>query len=144
MADVIAPVSRGSNSNAASPATSGSEAAFEHATGTPRAIASGRADRQRPRNVRPDNHANLRSKLTERLTLGCAVASRSGERERGKSDRIDAQAVARAVVTDGVERFPAAYLDERATESGCCLTTARAWFASAPASRTACAGICSR
>ena len=43
-------------------------------------------------------------------------ASRSGERERGKSDEIDAQAVARAVVKDGVEGFPAAYLDERAME----------------------------
>jgi transposase len=43
-------------------------------------------------------------------------ASRRGERERGKSDEIDAQAVARAVVKDGVERFPAAYLDERAME----------------------------
>jgi transposase len=42
--------------------------------------------------------------------------SRHGERERGKSDEIDAQAVARAVVKDGVERFPIAYLDERAME----------------------------
>ena len=43
-------------------------------------------------------------------------ASRRGERERGKSDPIDAQAVARAVVKDGVGRFPVAYLDERAME----------------------------
>jgi transposase len=43
-------------------------------------------------------------------------ASRRGEREPGKSDEIDALAVARAVVKDGVERFPAAYLDERAME----------------------------
>ena len=43
-------------------------------------------------------------------------ASRRGERERGKSDQIDAQAVARAVVNDGVDRFPAAYLDERAMD----------------------------
>jgi transposase len=33
-------------------------------------------------------------------------ASRRGEREPGKSDEIDALAVARAVVKDGVERFP--------------------------------------
>src|ERR1700682_4869606 len=39
-------------------------------------------------------------------------ASRRSEREPGKSDQIDALAVARTVVTDGVERFPAAYLDE--------------------------------
>ena len=43
-------------------------------------------------------------------------ASRKGEREPGKSDEIDSLAVARAVVKDGVERFPAAYLDERAME----------------------------
>lgn len=43
-------------------------------------------------------------------------ASRKGEREPGKSDQIDALAVARAVVADGVEQFPVAYLDERAME----------------------------
>jgi transposase len=42
--------------------------------------------------------------------------SRRGERQAGKSDEIDALAVARAVVKDGVERFPAAYLDEGAME----------------------------
>jgi transposase len=43
-------------------------------------------------------------------------ASRRGEREPGKSDQVDALAVARAVVKDGPERFPAAHLDERAME----------------------------
>jgi transposase len=43
-------------------------------------------------------------------------ASRKGEREPGKSDAIDALAVARAVVKDGVEQFPVAFLDERAME----------------------------
>jgi transposase len=43
-------------------------------------------------------------------------ASRRGEREPGKSDEIDALAVARAVVKDGAESFPAAYLDEDAME----------------------------
>ena len=43
-------------------------------------------------------------------------ASRRGERERGKSDQIDALAVARAVVKDGIESFPVAYLDEDAME----------------------------
>jgi transposase len=42
--------------------------------------------------------------------------SRKGQRERGKSDEIDAQSVARAVVKDGVQRFPVAYLDPRAME----------------------------
>lgn len=43
-------------------------------------------------------------------------ATRKAEREPGKSDEIDALAVARAVVGDGVERFPVAYLDERAMD----------------------------
>lgn len=38
--------------------------------------------------------------------------SRRGEREPGKSDQIDA----RAVLREGVERFPAAFLDEQAME----------------------------
>jgi transposase len=41
-------------------------------------------------------------------------ASRRDECEPGKSDEIDALAIARAVVKDGVERFPTAYLDEQA------------------------------
>jgi transposase len=41
-------------------------------------------------------------------------ASRKGEREPGKSDEIDALAVARAVVKDGVDQFPVAFVDERA------------------------------
>jgi transposase len=43
-------------------------------------------------------------------------ASRRGEREPGKSDEIDALAVAHAVVKDGPESFPTAYLDEAAME----------------------------
>jgi transposase len=43
-------------------------------------------------------------------------ASRRGEREPGKSDEIDALAIARAVVRDGAERFPAAHLDQAAME----------------------------
>jgi transposase len=43
-------------------------------------------------------------------------ASRRGEREPGKSDQIDALAVARAVVKDGPDHFPAAHLDEEALE----------------------------
>jgi transposase len=43
-------------------------------------------------------------------------ASRRGERQPGKSDEIDSLAIARAVVKDGVEEFPVAYLDEQAME----------------------------
>ncbi len=42
--------------------------------------------------------------------------SRREEREPGKSDQIDARAIARAVLREGVERFPAAFLDENAVE----------------------------
>ena len=43
-------------------------------------------------------------------------ASRKGEREPGKSDQIDALAVARAVVEDGVQQFAVAYLNGPAME----------------------------
>jgi transposase len=43
-------------------------------------------------------------------------ATRKGERKPGKSDQIDALAVARAVVNDGIDEFPAAYLNEQAME----------------------------
>jgi transposase len=39
-----------------------------------------------------------------------------GERQPGKSDQLDALAIARAVVKDGVEEFPVAYLHEAAME----------------------------
>jgi transposase len=42
--------------------------------------------------------------------------SRRGERTRGKSDPIDALAVARAALKEGPETLPAAYLDEEALE----------------------------
>ena len=43
-------------------------------------------------------------------------ASRKGERTRGKSDPIDALAIARAALKDGPQTFPAAHLDERSLE----------------------------
>jgi transposase len=43
-------------------------------------------------------------------------ASRRAEREPGKSDEIDALAIARAVVKDGVQKFPVAFLDEQSME----------------------------
>jgi transposase len=43
-------------------------------------------------------------------------ASRRGEREPGKSDQIDARAIARAVLREGIEQFPTAFLDEQAVE----------------------------
>ncbi len=42
--------------------------------------------------------------------------SRKGERTRGKSDPIDALAIARAALKEGPETLPCAHLDERALE----------------------------
>lgn len=42
--------------------------------------------------------------------------ARKGQRQPGKSDPIDALAVARTVLREGVERFQVAFLDERAME----------------------------
>src|ERR671921_2339152 len=46
-------------------------------------------------------------------------ASRRGKRRPGKSDEIDALAIARAVAKDGIEDFPAAPLDEQAMDRRC-------------------------
>jgi transposase len=42
--------------------------------------------------------------------------SRRGERKPGKSEQIDARAIARAVLREGIQQFPAAFLDEQAIE----------------------------
>jgi transposase len=42
--------------------------------------------------------------------------SRRAERSAGKSDVIDARAIARAVLKDGIDSFPMAFLDEQAME----------------------------
>jgi transposase len=51
-------------------------------------------------------------------------ASRKGEREPGKSDEIDALAVARAVVKDGVEKSRSRIWTSRRWRSACSVTTA--------------------
>jgi transposase len=51
-------------------------------------------------------------RVAPKLTAG----ARKGARERGKSDPIDAAAVARAAIREGVETLPGAHLDERALE----------------------------
>jgi transposase len=42
--------------------------------------------------------------------------TRRGERQPGKSDEIDAVAIARAAIREGIENLPAAFLDEQAFE----------------------------
>jgi transposase len=51
-----------------------------------------------------------------RVALQRMGASRRGERRPGKSDEIDALAIAGAVVKDGVQDSPVAHLDEHAMQ----------------------------
>jgi len=51
-------------------------------------------------------------RVAPKLTAGM----RKSSRERGKSDPIDATAVARAALREGIENLPAAHLDDRALE----------------------------
>jgi transposase len=44
------------------------------------------------------------------------AGARKSSRERGKSDSIDARAIARAALKEGIETLPTAHLDERALE----------------------------
>jgi transposase len=57
-----------------------------------------------------------RGERTVRVAPRLMAGARRGGRERGKSDPIDATAVARVVLREGVERLPGARLDERALE----------------------------
>jgi transposase len=43
---------------------------------------------------------------------------RRGEREPGKSDQIDARAIARAMLRDGIEQFPTAFWTMTPLRSG--------------------------
>jgi transposase len=51
-----------------------------------------------------------------RLAPKLSAGARRSERERGKSDPIDALAIARAAVREGIDTLPAAFLDEQARE----------------------------
>ncbi|MCA1701034.1 MAG: transposase [Actinobacteria bacterium] len=68
-------------------------------------------------------------------------ASRRGERQPGKSDAIDALAVARAVVKDGADAFAAAYLDEQAMEIRLLADQRSDLVAERTRMQTGCAGI---
>jgi transposase len=57
-----------------------------------------------------------RGERTVRVAPRLMAGARRGARERGKSDPIDATAVARAALREGVDRLPGAHLDERALE----------------------------
>jgi transposase len=51
-----------------------------------------------------------------RVAPGLTETSRRTVREAGKSDPIDATAIARAAIREGLDSLPAAFLDERALE----------------------------
>ena len=55
-----------------------------------------------------------RGERVVRVAPKLMAGARRSQRERGKSDPIDAAAVARAALREGIETLPAAFLDERA------------------------------
>jgi transposase len=57
-----------------------------------------------------------RGERTVRVSPQRMAGARDGGRERGKSDRIDAIAIARAALRDGIDALPTAHLDDRALE----------------------------
>ena len=84
----------GSNSSAASPATSGSEEAFEHATGTPRAIASSTGS---PKPSYSDGYTNARRNCPQTLELlGPTPSPESARRRRHRGSPHARAAPARA------------------------------------------------
>jgi transposase len=57
-----------------------------------------------------------RGERVVRVAPKLMAGARQSARQRGKSDPIDAAAVARAALREGVDTLPAAFLDERAME----------------------------
>lgn len=57
-----------------------------------------------------------RGERVVRVAPKLMASARSSQRERGKSDPIDAAAVARAALREGIEHLPCAYLDEPSLE----------------------------
>ena len=55
-----------------------------------------------------------------------------GARERGKSDPIDAVAIARAAIREGIETLPTASSPAPSSRSGCSSITASGWSRRAP------------
>ncbi len=51
-----------------------------------------------------------------RVAPNLSARERGKERTRGKSDPIDARAIARAALREGIETLPVAYLDERSLQ----------------------------
>jgi transposase len=102
-----------------------SESVEASAAGFERALAWGRSlERERVWAIEDCRHVSgrferflvARGERIVRVPPKLMAGARRGARTRGKSDLIDALAVARAALKEGVERLPAAHLDERALE----------------------------
>ena len=83
-------------------------------------------------------HGERVVRVAARLTAG----ERRGGRDRGKSDRIDAIAVARAALREGLDTLPVASWPASSSTSGCWSITASGSSACAPRSTTTCSGTC--
>jgi hypothetical protein len=75
-----------------------------------------------------------------RVPTRLMAGARRGGREPGKSDPIDAEAVALAALRH--DDLPVAELDGPPARSGCSSIIAATWSPSAPGSRAGCAGTC--
>jgi transposase len=96
-----------------------SAAGFERALGWARSLGGGRVwavEDCRHVSGRFERFLVARGERVVRVAPKLMAGARRGARTRGKSDLIDALAVARAALKEGVERLPTAHLDERALE----------------------------
>jgi transposase len=102
-----------------------SEAVEASGAGLERALAWGRAlDAERVWAIEDCRHVSgalerflvARGERVVRVAPKLMAGARHSARERGKSDPIDALAVARAALREGVDSLPTAFLDEQAME----------------------------
>ena len=83
-----------------------------------------------------------RGERVVRVPTRLMANSRRSSRERGKSDLIDALAVARAALAEGMETLPTAELAGPELDIGCWSTIASGSFGRASRSTTRCSGTC--
>src|SRR3954471_24693575 len=77
-----------------------------------------------------------------RIPTHLSAKARQRARRRGKSDAIDALNVARAALQEGLESFPAAYLDGPELDLRLLVDHRERLFAIASSSTARCCGIC--
>jgi transposase len=74
----------------------------------------------------------VRGERVVRVAPKFTAGARSSLRERGKSDRIDAVAIARAAIREGLNTLPIAQLAGASSMCACSSITASGWSVSAP------------